>query len=170
MDKMSVTIDSKETFAMIENLVRKVKQPEPLLTIIGRYLQAQTTKMFTGTRPDTASIRGESWPKLAESTVQKKLTLKAKGLVAGNPRRPLVEKGLLKKDLLGAKAIKVKKKGLEYGTDRRSRKNFLYPALHQTGGRNTPQRRFLFITKSELAQIATTVRDWLRGKQIKRID
>jgi phage gpG-like protein len=167
---LSITIDDQETYRMIEKLIRKIDDPKPLLQVIGRYIRAQTKKMFVGRRPDTGGVRGEKWQKLANSTIRKKLAMKKNGGVAGNARRPLVETGMLKDDLLSNRSIKIKNKGLEYGTDRRSNKGFPYPGIHQTGGNNLPQRRWLFLTKDELMQIAVTTRDWLKGLQSKRIE
>lgn len=161
----SVTIDNRETFEMIEGMIRKLNNPEPLLKIVGKYLQANTAKMFTGPRPDTAGVRGEKWKPLAASTVQRKLASgkRGTGIQIGNARRPLVATGTLKESLLNNNAVKVSGKGLVYGTDVKSNKGFSYPGIHQLGGKNLPKRRWLFINVPELNQIANTVRDWLMG-------
>ena len=165
----SVTIDNKDTLRKIEKLLGKVKKPKPLLTIIGRYIQAQTKKMFIGRRPDINVIRGEKWGKLAEFTIRKKEQLKAMGKLIGSPRRPLVQTGALKRSLLRKGSLKVDNRGLEYGTEVKSDKGFSYPALHQVGKRKMPKRRFLFITEQELYQIANTTAQWLKGLRIKKM-
>jgi phage gpG-like protein len=161
----SVTIDNKETFEMIENLIRKLDKPEPLLKIIGQYLRSLTAKMFSGARPDAGGVRGEKWPPLKTSTIQRKLASAKRGLgiQIGNARRPLVATGTLKDSLLSDSAIKVSGKGLVYGTDVKSNKGFPYPGIHQLGGTNLPKRRWLFLNNAELTQIAYTTRDWIMG-------
>lgn len=164
---LDVTIDNRETFAMIEGLIRKIERPEPLLKIIGSYIQAQTSKMFRGIRPDTSGVRGEKWEPLKKSTVFKKRALAKRGLIAGNPNRPLVETGALRDDLMAPRAIKIERKGLVYGTDRTNSKGFSYPAVHQTGSlkKHIPKRRWLFLNNDELNQIANTVKQWLDGNK-----
>ena len=161
----SVTIDNKETFEMIEGLIRKLEKPEPLLRIIGNYLRSLTAKMFSGARPDTGGVRGEKWQPLAMNTIQRKLSSAKRGLgmQIGNARRPLIATGRLKESLLSASSIKVSHDGLVYGTDVKSNNGFPYPGMHQLGGKNLPKRRFLFINVDELNQIAITTRDWILG-------
>lgn len=186
---LSVTIDNQETYRMIEKLIRKIDRPEPLLKIVGKFIQAETKKMFMGKRPDTVGRRGVKWPKLAKSTIQRKLSTKSQterlvkrsdkltkksftkagvGQV-GAARRPLLASGKLKGSLLKKSAIKIKSKGLVYGTNVTNDDGYPYPAVHQTGGKNIPQRRWLFLTSKDLMQIATTTRDWLMNKRVERI-
>lgn len=164
---LDITIDNKETFAMIEGLIRKVENPESLLKLIGRYIRVLTSKMFaSGSRPDHSAVRGEKWPELKESTIFKKRNLKKRGLLVGNsPYKPLVETGRLRDDLISDHSIKIDKHGLEYGTNLKSKKGFPYPAIHQTGGKNVPQRRWLFLNDDELNQIASMTKEWLEGKK-----
>lgn len=161
---LDITIDDREVYDMINTLIRRIDNPQPLLKTIGRYIRALTKQMFVGKRPDTSTVRGEKWDKLAESTLNNKKQLRAKGLMIGNPARPLVRTGKLKDDLLSERAIKIKGKGLEYGTERKSNKGFPYPGIHQIGGKNLPARRWLFLTKSELNQIAHSTKDFILGK------
>jgi phage gpG-like protein len=160
---LDVTIDDREVYAMIERLIKRIDNPAPLLQTVGRYIRVLTKKMFTGARPDTQGVRGEKWDKLAESTLAHKKQLRAKGQSIGNPARPLVRTGMLKDDLLSKRAIKIKGKGLEYGTDRKSNMGFPSPAIHQVGGRILPARRWLFLRREELMQIAQTTREYLMG-------
>ncbi len=169
MASSTITIDNTETMAMIEGLISKLKNPEPLLNVVGKYLQANTMKMFVGNRPDTSSVRGEKWPKLADSTIQRKLAQKKSGLIIGDARRPLVATGKMKDSLLTKAAIRVNKHGLVYGTEVRGRKGFLYPAAHQTGTSKMPQRRFLFVNETELNQIANTTKQWLEGNLMRQV-
>ena len=153
---------------MIEKLIRKIDDPKPLLRIIGRFIRTQTAMMFRRS-PEIRPVRGVKWDDLKDSTIKKKKSLVKNGkAISGD--RAMIEKGYLRDDLLSNRAIKIKNKGLEYGTDRRSNKGFPYPGIHQTGGNNLPQRRWLFLTKDELMQIAVTTRDWLKGLQSKRIE
>jgi phage gpG-like protein len=162
---LDVTIDNRETFAMIENLIRKIERPEPLLQTVGKYIQTETNKMFaSGSRPDHSAVRGEKWPVLAESTIFKKRSMHKRGKLVGNsPDKPLVESGLLRDDLAAPRAIKIENGGLVYGTERRNKKGFLYPAMHQTGGKDLPKRRWLFLTETDLNQICNTVKQWIDG-------
>ena len=165
MANASVTIDNTETFAMIEGLIKKLEKPEPLLRVIGKYIQSQTKKMFVGIRPDTSGVRGVKWPKLAKSTIQKKLSNKANGLgnQVGAARRPLVATGLMKADLLNPRSVEVSNRGLVYGTDMTNMYNFPYPSVHQTGSKTVPQRRFLFLNETDLNQICNTTKQWIEG-------
>lgn len=162
---LDVTIDNRETLAMIEGLIRKIKNPESLLKDVGRYAQTETNKMFApGSRPDHSAVRGEKWPVLAESTIFKKRAMHKRGKLSGNaPDKPLVETGALRDDLASPRAIQVKGKGLIYGTDRRNKKGFLYPAMHQTGGINLPKRRWLFLNETNLNQICAMVKNFIEG-------
>ena len=168
MDKkaLSVTIDNTETFAMIEGLIMQIERPEPLLKIVGKYIQWLTKKMFVGARPDLKGVRGEKWPKLRKSTRFKKREMKKFGLITGNPNRPLLETGHLRDDLIAPRAIRIQNKGLIYGTDRRKR-GFAYPAVHQTGTKDwrIPARRWLFLTVNEINQITHLVKEWLEGER-----
>lgn len=161
----NVTIDNSETFAMIENLIRKIERPEPLLKDVGKYIQSETNKMFApGSRPDHGAVRGERWPVLAESTIFKKRAMHKRGKLVGNaPDKPLVESGALRDDLSSPRAIQVKNKGLIYGTERRNKKGFLYPAMHQIVGKNLPQRRWLFLNETNLNQICSMVKSFIEG-------
>ncbi len=165
VDKATVTIDNTETLAMIEGLIRKIEKPEPLLKVIGKYIQAETKKMFVGKRPDTSGVRGVKWPKLAKSTIQKKISNKVSGLgnQVGAARRPLVASGLMKADLLNPRSIEINKNGLRYGTDMVNVYGFPYPSVHQTVTDLIPQRRFLFVNETDLNQICNTVKQWLEG-------
>jgi len=168
---LDVQIDNRETFAMIENLIRKLDRPEPLLKIIGKYIQAMTSKMFApGSRPDRNAVRGEKWPPLKMSTIFKKRLMHKKGKLTGNsPDKPLVETGALRDDLMSPKSINILNKGLIYGTDRKSKNGFLYPAIHEMGGSKIPQRRWLFLTNDDLNQICNTTKQWIESITTTRI-
>ena len=155
-----VTIDDREVLAMLTEKISKLDNPKPMLTVAGRYIRALTAKMFKGKRPDVGGVRGEKWPKPKLKTIQQK---KAMGVSAA--RRPLVRTAKLRKSLFASGSLKVRKKGLEYGTDVTNEKGFPYPAIHQIGSpkTNLPQRRWLFLTKDELLQIAEIAKDYIEG-------
>ena len=168
MANASVTIDNAETFNMIEGLIKKLEKPEPLLKVVGGYVQSETIKMFNGPRPDTTAVRGVKWPKLKESTIFKKRAMFKNGkITGGNPNRPLIESGLLRDDLMSSRAIKIQNKGLIYGTNQRNKKGFLYPAVHQTGTKvgHIPQRRWLFLNETNLNQIANMTKEYIESNK-----
>lgn len=174
-----IMIDNEKVFELIEGLIKKMEKPEPLLVFIGKYIQAQTKKMFVTGRPDHHPVRGISWLPLDRTTILKKFRRKggfstsksSKVIGASLFSRPLVDTGLLRDDLMAPRAIKVKNKGLEYGTNRRNNKGFAYPAIHQTGGgRNKmhpPMRKWLFLNEFELFQIGKSVVAWLENKKLR---
>lgn len=149
---------------MIEGFINRIDKPKPLLTLIGKYIQAETAKMFTS-RPDLRPVRGQKWDKLAESTILRKWDQGKKLAKFRRADRPLVDTGLMRDDLLAPRSIKIKDKGLEYGTERRNKKGVLYPALHQTGTANMPKRRFLFLNENDLFQIGRTTIEYIEGRK-----
>jgi phage gpG-like protein len=160
---INVTVDNQEVLQMIENKLRLLNKPEPLLQNFGRYSRAVTFQMFNGQRPDTAPVRGESWNPLDIKTVARKRSLMSKGEAIASDR-PLVLTGELRDSLTSDKAIKIHAKGMEYGTDVTSKSGFPYPGVHQVGSGDIPQRRFLFWTDTDLQQMLRMALDFIENK------
>ena len=159
---LHVEIDSKEVEEMLNMFMSKVKNPKPLMKVVRRYVNAVTMKMFHGPRPDTGGVRGVKWPKLAESTRWAKAAARKRG-AAIETNRPLVRTGEMRD------SIKVLREdaqgGFVYGTNVRSKKGFLYPGIHNTGGNpNPPQRKWLFLTGLDLRQLTQFAIDHVLGK------
>ncbi|MBU2177662.1 MAG: hypothetical protein KJ556_21430 [Gammaproteobacteria bacterium] len=163
---IDVQFDDKDIYRLVNTLLKRIDNPQPLLKTVGRFIRKQTTKMFRGRRPDTGGVRGEKWPKLAESTIMQKAALKKRGK-AIEIHRPLVRTGALRTSLAASSALKIMRKGLEYGTDVKSKKGFSYPGFHQVGDSRVPARRWLFLNKEELNQIAHSTKQFLEGKLVE---
>jgi hypothetical protein len=160
---MSITVDNASTLRMIEDKLKVLQNPYPLLKNYGRYSKAITFQMFSGRRPDTVGIRGEKWNPLKIETLKQKRNLLSKGeAVAAD--RPLVRTGTLMNSLMSEMSVKIKGKGMEYGTDVKSDKGFPYPGLHQVGDDKNPQRRFLFWTDNDLQQMLKMAIDFIEIK------
>lgn len=154
-DGISIQFETKEVESMIKALLKKVNNPRKLMKTLERWIHAQTMKMFRGRRPDKTSIRGVKWPRLKDSTVKAKKALvkRGKAIVAD---RPMVRTGELRDDL---KTLQSNKRGFEYGTRLKSRKNFPYP-----GHWNRGKFPWLFLKKQDYAQMALATTDFLKGK------
>lgn len=157
---LSVTIDNRETFELIERKLRLLNNPAPLLLSIGRYMRALTLQIMRDRRADNAPVRGESWPKLSERTMMAKRAMQKRGL-AVNANRPLVLSGKMVNSLKNDSAIKISRNGIAYGTDVKSEKGFPYPGFHQVGDDKVPARRWLFLTTTELRQILQMSIDYI---------
>ena len=163
---MTVHVDTREIDAMLNGFLQKIEQPRPLLTRIGKYIQALTMQMFFGRRPDKTPIRGVRWNALAEKTIMAKRAAVKRG-AAIIAARPLVRTGKLRDSLAVSGAVKIYPRGLIYGTTLRSRKGFPYPGFHQVGDKRVPARPWLFITRRELFEIAVETRRFLEGTKAK---
>lgn len=160
---ISATIDNTQTLAIIEKKLQVLNNPYPLLKEYGRYSKAVTFQMFNGRRPDTIGVRGEKWNPLALTTLAQKRELLKKG-EAIEADRPLVRTGELRDKLSADYAIKIKGKGMEYGTDLRSSKGFPFPGAHNIGMGKLPHRRFLFWSNTDLQQMLKMSIDFIEGK------
>jgi len=160
---LNVTVDNTAALAGIEQRLRKLRDPDPVLWNIGRFSRALTFQMFNGRRPDTTVVRGEKWNPLKITTLAQKRALLKKGqaLVAD---RPLVRSGKLRDSLMSDRSIQVRSKGMSYGTDVRDARGYPYPAIHQTGSGYVPKRRFLFWTDADLQQILKMAIDHIENK------
>lgn len=160
---ITIKIDSVDTLRKIEKLLTRIEDPRPLLTLVGREIQKETDKMFTGPRPDKSSVRGEPiWKPLLPDTIRKK---KQSGKVRGEADRPLVETGKLRNNLRKDRAIKINKTNMTYGVTMR-KKGFDYPGIHQMpNNKFTPQRRWLFLNKANLIQIMNITKAWIEFKR-----
>lgn len=163
---LDITIDDKGTLKMVNELLNRIQNPAPLLKVAANYTQSETRKMFRGKRPDTIGVRGEHWPKLAASTLKAKKAAVARG-DAIEAARPLVRTGKLRNSLESKSAIQLSKKGFQYGTNVKSNRGFPYPGVHQVGDPPVPQRRWLFLTKENLMQIAIWCKEYLQGQLSK---
>lgn len=154
MDSLDIHIETKEVETMLQGLLGKVERPKILLKNVQRYVHAQTTKMFRGRRPDTSGVRGVKWPKLKASTIKAKRAkvARGKGLVAA---RPMVDTGKTRDTL---KVLESNKKGFVYGTKTKSKKGFAYPGHHNKG-----KFPFIFLTKTDFAQITKMTVDYLNS-------
>ena len=162
MNGLSVTCDNREALADIERKIGVLNNPYPLLKKIMLYSMAMTRKMFFGPRPDNSSVRGEFWPKLAESTIKAKRAMaKRKGTETD---RPLVLSGEMRNSLMNESAIKIQGKGATYGTEVLSENGFPFPGVHQEGAPPVPQRRFLFWTNEDMKNILTMCVDFVDQK------
>lgn len=159
---MNVTIDDRETLAVIERKILLLQNPEPLLRHIGRFSRALTMKIMRERRADRAPVRGEKWEPLAESTLMAKRAAQKRGK-AVNANRPLVATGKMQNDAASDSAIKISKNGMEYGIDTRSKKGFPYPGFHQIGNEKVPARRWLFWNKDEIQSILQMSIDHIDG-------
>ena len=155
-------IDSKEVEKMLNMFMSKVKNPKPLMKVVQRYVKAVTMKMFSGPRPDTSEVRGVKWPELADKTRWAKAAAKKRGK-AIEITRPLVRTGAMRDSI---KVLREDEQGgFVYGTTVRSKKGFLYPGIHNTGGNpNPPQRKWLFLTGLDLRQLTRFAIDHVLGK------
>lgn len=158
-DGITIDFDNKDVERLLNKYLRNLRNSSALITRMGRYVHAMTMKMFRGRRPDTVGVRGQKWPKLAKSTLKSKLAAQKRG-AAITSKRPLVYSGELRDSL---KVLRKTKNGFEYGTNVKSRKGFPYPGIHQTGGKNLPQRKFLFLTRKDLQQMVKMTIDHIRG-------
>jgi phage gpG-like protein len=155
--KINYIADTREVTNLISKLLRRMKDPSPFIKEVIRYVKAITMKMFRGPRPDLHEVRGVTWPKLMKST------LKAKR-AAGFPNRPLVRTGKMVDSI---KVLYKSKTGFVYGTEVKSSKGFPYPAAHNAGGPvegRPPQRVWLFLTKTDCAQLLKDAIDFIEGR------
>ena len=160
---LSVTVDNTALLRDIETKLKVLNNPYPLLKNFGRYSKAVTFQMFSGVRPDTTGVRGEKWNPLKIETIAQKRNLMSKGeAIAAD--RPLVRTGELMESLMKDGSVKIRGKGMEYGTDVKSKKGFPYPGVHQVGSEPIPQRRFLFWTDTDLQQMLKMSIDFIEGK------
>lgn len=164
MSVFSANVEDKGVQKMISEMLNRLENPRPLLGTVGKYTQEQTQKMFVRTRPDNTIVRGKRWKKLKTATIFRKRQLRAQGKAVKSDR-PLVRTGKLRNSLLSKRAFKFVNKGLIYGTQARNDKVFLYPAVHQAGSRSAkiPARKYLFLTRMELLQIAEITKNYTLG-------
>jgi len=157
-DSISIHYESKEVQKNITDLLKKVERPKKLVASVARYINSVTKQMFSGRRPDVGGRRGVKWPKLKQSTINRKKQLKRKGKLTGgaSPSRPMVASGDLRDSL---RVLDIKEKGLKYGTLQKSKKGFPYPGYHNIG-----RFPFLFLNKTDNAQIIKMTLDYLEGK------
>ena len=156
MDDFSIQFETRETERMIKELLKKVNNPKKLMITLQRWLHSRTMKMFRGRRPDTKGVRGVKWPKLKPATVKTKKALvkRGKAIVA---HRPMVRTGRLRDSL---KVLKSNKKGFEYGTKVKSKRDdFPYP-----GHWNKGKFPWLFLKKQDYIQMTQATTDFLKGK------
>jgi hypothetical protein len=152
---ISFSADTKQVERMMNDLLKKVRQPKKLMSSVERYVAAMTVKMFRGPRPDTVGVRGVKWPKLADSTIKQKRALvkRGKAIVAD---RPMVRTGMTRDSL---KVLSREEKGFLYGTNIKSKKGFPYPGYH-----NQTKFPWLFLRKHDFAQMTKMIVDFLEGK------
>jgi phage gpG-like protein len=159
---LSIQFETKELEAKLVSLLKFVRTPKNLMTLLQRFIHALTMKMFNGPRPDKRSVRGVKWQPLAESTLWAKRESRKRGYsIAAD--RPLVRSGMMMDTL---KVLQKKERGFTYGTLWRSPKGYPYPAIHNLGGTvpgRPPQRMWLFISKFEYMQMVKMTVDLLRG-------
>lgn len=150
-DGLSIEMETKEVEKMVSRLLKKVKRPTKLLLTLERIVNAVTKKMFRGRRPDNNVVRGQRWPKLKEETIKQKRAKVKRGKAIAT--RPMVETGALRDSL---KVIDRSSRGFSYGTNKRSKKGFPYPA-HQN-------QRFpwLFLRKQDYLQFEKATVDFLK--------
>lgn len=159
-DGVTITFEKREAEAMIQRMLSRVQHPKKMVTTWERYVAAVTNQMFHGRRPDTSAVREVKWPKLARSTIEQKAALRKRGL-AIEIQRPLVRTGEMRDSL---KVLKETEKGFVYGTRVRSKKGFPYPGLHNVGGGNVPQRKWLFLNNTDWRQIVQIAIDFLKDE------
>jgi phage gpG-like protein len=149
-DSASIEFDTREVEKMTTELLRKVQHPQKLLRLLERVVNAVTKKMFRGRRPDNAVVRGVKWQKLKTSTIKSKRARKKSGKTIAI--RPMVDSGELRDSL---KILSHGKTGFIYGTRKKSKRGFDYPA-HQA-------KRFpwLFLTKKDFLQFERATIDFL---------
>lgn len=159
-DGITITFEKREAEAMINRLLRRVKNPKKLVKTWEKYVHAVTMQMFRGRRPDTSGKRGVRWPNLAPKTVQQKAALRKRGR-AIEIHRPLVRTGEMRDSL---KVLKETNKGFVYGTRQKSKKGYNYPGIHNRGEGKIPQRKWLFLTDHDWRQIVKMTIDFLKGE------
>lgn len=148
--------ENAEIVQMVSKLEGRVKNPEPFLRRVAKYVQKNTMQMFSK-RPDLHQVRTVRWKPLAKSTIEAKRRAKKEGRAIATTR-PLVFTGKLKESLASVNAIQISGKNTTYGTD------LPFAQYHQRGGTKLPKRPFLFITKSERNEIGRMIKKYLDGK------
>lgn len=152
---LNIDFETTQVEKAIAKTISKLNNPTPLLNLMKRWIHAQTMKMFIGRRPDRTPVRGVSWPRLKQSTInqKKQLVKKGKALVAD---RPMVRTGKLRDSL---KVLQSNKNGFTYGTTAKSKKGFQYP-----GHWNIGKFKWLFLNKNDYAQIVKMTVDFLKDR------
>jgi len=156
--KIQVIADTKEVTRMVSRLIRRMENPTAYVANVIRYVKAVTNLMFRK-RPDNAPVRGESWPKLSESTLKRKISL-------GQPRRPLIATSTMFESI---KVLYKSKFGFIFGTKLVSKDGFPYPAVHNVGGSipgRPPRRTWLFLTKRDYAQLLQMAIAYLEDRKV----
>ncbi len=157
-DNFEIKMDTREFDRQIKELMTKVKRPAKLMTMLRRYTNAMTMRMFRSRpRADTSVVRGVKWAKLKKSTKKQKKALKKDGKSL-QIFRPLVRTGSLRDSL---KILEKKSKGFKYGTRIKNKKGFHYPGVHQNGRGKVPKREFLFYTEKDFKQMVRITVDYL---------
>lgn len=154
-DNLSIDFETRQVEQLISGLIKKTNNPKELLDVIKKWIHVQTMRMFIGRRPDSTMVRGVSWPRLKESTIDQKrqLVKKGKAIVAA---RPMVRTGKLRDSI---KVLKSSKTGFVYGTTVMSKKGFKYP-----GHWNSTKFRWLFLTKKDYSQMFRMTVDFFKGR------
>ena len=163
-DGITVEFKDAEVQKLLNKLIKRIDKPGKLLKQIEKYVHAVTRLMLTSgkPRPDTKAVRGVKWAKLKPATIAQKAALKKSGK-AIEIHRPLVRTGKMR---AGLKVQKRSQQGFTYGTKVRSKSGFPYPGAHQAGGRNLPQRKFVFLTRKDLRQMIYMAVNYLKGREV----
>ena len=162
MDSLSIEIETKEVEAMLQGYLRKLKNPKKLMKVLKRVVLALTRNMFTASpRPDTKGRRGVKWPKLKQSTINRRKAIlanpKSKIKLAGKATsRPMVMTGKLRDSI---KVLEENKNGFVIGTKEKTKKGFAYPGHHNKG-----RFPFLFLSKQDFVMFQSATIDFLQDR------
>lgn len=160
---IEIEADFDRVNAVLAKALKELHEPKPLMNKLKQYVKMVTMKMFVGRRPDNTTVREVTWPPLAESTLwAKRAARKRPGSVVIESDRPLVRTGKMRDSI---RVLAENKTGFLFGSDVRSQKGYPYPGVHNVGGKNgrPPQRKWLFLTRNDFAQMLVMTRDWIKN-------